>query len=462
MIDVKHFAKGLKDKPVAVFGIGKSNLAVIHALRKAHIDVVAGDDNPENITEAVKAGAKGGLMESNFSQYACLVLAPGVPLHFPQPHAVVKKAQAAGIEIICDVEILSRLHHGRQTVAITGTNGKSTTTALVGHILKKCNVEAEVGGNIGHAVLDLDMPPHEGAFVIEMSSYQIDLCPTFAPDIAVHLNLTPDHLDRHGTLDGYYQAKKKLFHGAGSAIIGVDDEYSQRMAQEVMAAGTRQVYPVSVLRPVPGGVYVLDGVLYDAMFDEAEKIDDLDDLDIKTLPGQHNHQNAAAAYAAARMMGIPPHKIMQAMRSFPGLPHRQFVCREINDISYINDSKATNAAAAEKALACYSHIFWIVGGKPKEGGLEGLDSYSERIAHAFTIGEAMEDFSRWLEKHNVAVTRCGTLERAVMEAHKQAQGQGHGVVLLSPACASFDQFKSFEHRGDDFMRLVAALEESPV
>ncbi len=456
MIDVKHFAKGLKDKPVAVFGIGKSNLAVIHALQKARVTVVAGDDDPENVKQAVEAGAKDGLLDSDFSQYACLVLAPGVPLHFPQPHAVVKKAQAAGIEIICDVEILSRLHHGRQTVAITGTNGKSTTTALVGHILKKCNIEAEVGGNIGHAVLDLDMPPYEGAFVIEMSSYQIDLCLTFVADIAVHLNLTPDHLDRHGTLDGYYQAKKNLFRGTGAAIIGVDDEYSQRMAQEVMATGTRQVYPLSVLRPVPGGVYVLDGVLYDAMFGEAEKIDD---LDIKTLPGQHNHQNAAAAYAVARMMGIPPHKITQTMCSFPGLPHRQFVSREISNISYINDSKATNAAAAEKALACYSNIFWIVGGKPKEGGLEGLGPYMERIAQAFTIGEAMEDFSGWLEKHNVAVTRCGTLERAVLEAHQQAQAQGRGVVLLSPACASFDQFKSFEQRGDEFTRLVTALEE---
>ena len=457
MIDIKHFAKGLNEKPVAVFGIGKSNLAVIHALHKAHVTVVAGDDMPENIAEAVKAGAKDGLMESDFSQYACLILAPGVPLYFPTPHAVVKKARAASIEIICDVEILARLNHHRQTIAITGTNGKSTTTALIGHILKKCNVETEVGGNIGNAVLDLDMPPSEGAFVIEMSSYQIDLCPTFAPDIAVHLNLTPDHLDRHGDIEGYFQAKKGLFKGIGSAIIGVDDEFSARMALEVAQDGVRQVYPVSVLRPVVGGVYVLNGALYDAMFGEPEKIDD---LDTATLPGLHNHQNAAVAYAAVRMMGVPPHRILHAMRSFPGLPHRQYRVREINGIPYINDSKATNAAAAEKALACYNNIFWIVGGKPKEGGLEGLDPYMERIAQAFTIGEAMDDFSQWLEARAVKVTRAGTLDEAVQSAHRDAQAQGHGVVLLSPACASFDQFKSFEHRGEEFATLVHKLKEA--
>jgi len=454
MIDVKHFAKGLQDKPVAVFGIGKSNLGVIHALHKVRVKMIAGDDNPANVDEAIKAGAEGGLIDSDFSQYACLILAPGVPLYFPKPHDVVKKARAANIEIICDVEILARLNHHRQTVAITGTNGKSTTTALIGHILQKCNVETEVGGNIGNAVLDLDMPPQEGAFVIEMSSYQVDLCPTFTPEIAVHLNLTPDHLDRHGDIEGYYQAKKGLFKGAGTAIIGVDDEQSARMALEVAAAGTRIVHPISVLQPVEGGVHVLNGTLYDAMFGDAEKVAD---LDIETLPGLHNHQNAAAAYAAVRMMGVPPHRIIHAMRSFPGLPHRQYRVREINGIAYINDSKATNAAAAEKALACYNNIFWIVGGKPKEGGLEGLDPYMERIAHAFTIGEAMDEFSQWLEARAVKVTRCETLNKAVEAAHAAAQAEAHGVVLLSPACASFDQFKSFEHRGDEFATAVHKL-----
>ena len=456
MINVAHFAKGLKDKPVAVFGIGKSNLAVIQALVKAHVTVVAGDDEAGNVQQAVAAGAQSGLMESDFSQYACLVLAPGVPLHFPAPHDVVNKARAAGLEIICDIEILHRLNHGRQTIGVTGTNGKSTTTALIGHILKACNVETEVGGNIGQAVLGLDMPPYEGAFVIEMSSYQIDLCPSFVPDIALHLNLTPDHLDRHGSLAGYYQAKKNMFRGAGAAIIGVDDEDSLRMALEVAAAGTRQVFPISVLRPVEGGVYVLDGVLYDAMFGPPQK---QADMTMAALPGSHNHQNAAAAYAAARMMGVPAGKIIHAMQSFPGLAHRQYPVREINSVTYINDSKATNAAAAEKALACYRDIFWIAGGKAKEGGLGGLESYMGRIAGAFTIGDAMEEFSLWLEKQGVAVTRCETLARAVPAAHEAAQKLGRGVVLLSPACASFDQFQNFEERGDAFTALVLALKE---
>lgn len=454
MINLAPFAKTLNSKPVAIFGLGRSNMAAVKSLVKAGVRVVVGDDNADNIAQAIKEGAQAGLLESDFNEYACLILAPGVPLYFPTPAEAVKKARAAGIEIICDVEILARLHHGRQTVAITGTNGKSTTTALLGHILKKCNVETEIGGNIGVPVLGLDMPPHEGAFVIEMSSYQIDLCPAYVPDIAVHLNLTPDHLDRHGDIEGYYQAKKGLFKGVGTAIMGVDDEYSMRMHSEVTAMGQRSVFALSVLKPVATGVYVLNGALYDAMFGEAEKIDD---LNVATLPGLHNQQNAAAAYAAARMMGIPPHKIIHAMRSFPGLAHRQYMTRNIAGIAYINDSKATNAAAAEKALACYNDIFWIVGGKAKDGGLNGLEPYMSRIAQAFTIGAAAEEFSIWLKNRNVAVKRCDTLERAVMAAHEAAQGQGHGVVLLSPACASFDQFRDFEQRGEQFTALVNDL-----
>lgn len=458
MIRTDAFVKTLQGKPVAVFGIGKSNLAVVHSLVKAGATVCAGDDNPANIDEAVKLGAQSGLMESDFSAYACLILAPGVPLHFPEPHDVVERARTAGIEIICDVEILHRLHHGRQVIAITGTNGKSTTTTLTGHILTSCGIETEIGGNIGAPVLSLEMPPHEGAFVIEMSSYQVDLSPTFAPDIAVHLNLTPDHIDRHGSMEGYYQAKKNLFRGNGAAIIAVDDDGSRRMADEVRAAGQRDVYSVSVTTPVAGGVYVLNGALYDAMFDDARKIAD---LDIPTLAGLHNHQNAAAAYAAVRMMGVPPDKIIHAMRSFPGLAHRQYPVCKINDVTYINDSKATNADATARALACYNDIYWIVGGRPKEGGLDGLDSYMSRIRHAFVIGEAMDDFSAWLEARDVAVTRARVLDEATLHAHRLAQSDGGGVVLLSPACASLDQFENFEKRGDRFVEIVNFLKERP-
>ncbi|HEY0900807.1 MAG TPA: UDP-N-acetylmuramoyl-L-alanine--D-glutamate ligase [Micavibrio sp.] len=465
-MNLKAYARTLHNKPVAVFGIGRSNLAVIKALVAAGVPVVVGDDHADNMVQALAAGAQAGLMESDFTQYAALVLAPGVPLHFPTPHEVVQKARAAGIEIICDVEILSRLRHGRQTAAITGTNGKSTTTALLGHVLKTCHIDVAVGGNIGHAVLDLDMPAQDGAFVIEMSSYQIDLCPTFAPDIAVHLNLTPDHIDRHGDMEGYYQAKKNLFRGPGAAIIGVDDDFSARMHAEVQAAGTRSVFAVSVQKPVQQGVYVQEGVLYDAMFGAAEDgaedgAQKVADLNMPALPGLHNQQNAAAVYAAARMMGLPAGKIIHAMHSFPGLAHRQYRLRTINDIAYVNDSKATNADATAKALACYHNIFWIVGGKPKEGGLEGLQPYLDRIAVAFTIGEAAAEFTAWLYERKVHVTRCDTLDQAVAAAHQAAQNAnknaGHGVVLLSPACASFDQFRDFEQRGDKFADLVNEL-----
>lgn len=454
MINAHAYAKQIKGKTVAVFGIGKSNLAVIKALVHEHVTVIAGDDKQDNIDKAVAIGAVGGLMECEWSTLACLVLAPGVPLHFPEPHPVVQKARAAGVEILCDVEILHRLHHHRQTVGITGTNGKSTTTALVGHILECCNVEAEVGGNIGHAVFDLDMPPAEGAFVIEMSSYQIDLCPTFAPDIAVHLNLTPDHLDRHGDMAGYYQAKRNIFRGAGVAIIGIDDEWSAKMARDVAQQGERDVIQISVCEPVERGVYILDGILFDSMFGEAEKIAT---LNIGSLMGQHNAQNMAAAYAAIRMMGISSDKIIKAMKTFPGLPHRQFMVRRIGDVSYINDSKATNAEAAAKALACYQDVFWIAGGQPKEGGLAGTEIFANRIRNVYLIGAAADDFAVTLEKNNIPFSKCDVLDEAVTRAHHDAQKAGKGTVLLSPACASFDQFKNFEERGDVFTSLVQEL-----
>lgn len=456
MITTHHFAKNLKGKAVAVFGIGKSNLAIIKSLVHEHVTVIAGDDNAQNIEQAVSLGAHSGLMDSDWSSFACLILAPGVPLYYPNPHPAVEKARAAGIEILCDVEVLHRLQHHRQTVGVTGTNGKSTTTALIGHILQRCNVNVEVGGNIGNAVFDLDMPPTDGAFVIEMSSYQIDLCPTFCPDIAVHLNLTPDHLDRHGDMEGYYQAKKKMFGGKGAAIIGVDDQWSQRMAKEIKAKGERDVFAVSVRAPVEEGVYVLEDVLYDSMFGKVERITS---LSFDALPGLHNAQNMAAAYAVVRMMGVAPDKIMKAMKSFPGLPHRQFRVRVINNIPYINDSKATNAEAAAKALACYDDIFWLVGGQPKEGGLIGTEPYLDRIKKAYLIGQATEEFAAWLESRKVLHEKCDTLDNALHQAHKDAQANGKGTVLLSPACASFDQFKNFEERGRKFAALVGKLEE---
>lgn len=462
MIDLKDYAASLNQKPVAVFGLGLSGLSAIRALIAAGIKVIAWDDQDSRRADAEKAGAEiRDLQQADFSIFAVLVLAPGIPLSFPEPHPVVLQAREAGIAIVGDIELLHLSGHGRKTIGITGTNGKSTTTALIGHVLKRCGIDTVVAGNIGHAALDIDLPQREqSAIVLELSSYQLDLCTNFTPDIAIHLNLTPDHIDRHGDLAGYIDAKMRIFNGKGAAIIGIDDGPSLQMMERVQKAGKREVFLVSTTMRLTGGVFVENGILFDAMSGPAVEIGSLAALN--TLPGVHNHQNIAAAYVAARLMGLHPELILKAMESYPGLPHRLFMIRHINGVGYINDSKATNADAAGKALACYKNIYWILGGKPKAGGLDGLEPYMDRIVQAYVIGEAMDDFSLWLKNHGVAFTRSETLDRAVADAHTLAQknrGQpgGAGVVLLSPACASFDQFQSFEHRGRVFTDLVLAL-----
>lgn len=461
MIDVSAFAQTLNGRPVAVFGLGVSNIAAIAALHAAGVTTAAWDDSADNRDAAARAGAElRDLMAEDLSAYACLVLAPGVPLHHPAPHPVVEKARAEGLEIICDIEIFARARVPRPVIAITGTNGKSTTTALIGHILNESGRGAAVGGNIGTPVLALDLPAATGAIVLEISSFQMDLCPTFAPHIAVHLNFSRDHIDRHGDMDGYIAAKEALFRGAGHGVIGVDDDWSRAMFDR-LSAGARTLCPVAVTRKPDNGIYVENGQLFDARDGVAETGIS---LDIRTLPGTHNQQNAAAAYAACRLWGIAAEAIVAAMKTFPGLPHRQYLVRVINGVPYINDSKATNADAAMRALACYRRIYWIAGGKPKEGGLSGTEPYLERVAHAFLIGEAADDFAAWLKKYDVAFTICHTLDFAVQAAHKAAQDDrgapgGVGTVLLSPACASFDQFKNFEERGDRFTAYVQALPE---
>jgi UDP-N-acetylmuramoylalanine--D-glutamate ligase len=276
------------------------------------------------------------------------------------------------------------------------------------------------------------------------------------------MNLTADHIDRHGDLAGYIEAKMRISNGAGDAVIGVDDAPSLQMMERVETANTRRVHPVSSGKVLTHGIYVQNGKLFDAMHGPAAEIGDVHA--IKTLNGVHNHQNIAAAYAVARLMGLAPQVIVKAIESYPGLSHRMFIVRHINGVGYIDDSKATNADAAGKALACHKNIYWIVGGRAKEGGLDGLEPLMDRIAHAFVIGEAADDFCLWFKNHGVAHTRSETLDRAVADAQLQAQANrglpgGDGVVLLSPACASFDQFKSFEHRGRVFTDLVNALEE---
>ncbi|MEM6903982.1 MAG: UDP-N-acetylmuramoyl-L-alanine--D-glutamate ligase, partial [Pseudomonadota bacterium] len=339
----------------------------------------------------------------------------------------------------------------------TGTNGKSTTTALINHILTtaKPDWQALMGGNIGRPVLDLPMPKNGQPVVLELSSYQLDLTVNGVFSVACLLNVTPDHLDRHGGMEGYIAAKKRIFRRgalAQHAVVGIDTAPTGTVATELERSGHWKVTRITSEGRLDGGVYVLNGVLYDDLdgFDEA--ICDL--MPIETLPGQHNWQNAAAAFAVCRRLGLEADEIAPAIATFPGLEHRQQIVGRYKKITFVNDSKATNADAASKALASYANIFWIAGGKAKDGGLNGLEGLMDRVKHAFLIGEAANDFAKWCDgKVDATVTK--TMDKAVAEAAAMAVAtRKPSVVLLSPACASFDQFDSFEQRGEVFARSV--------
>ncbi|HEX2760717.1 MAG TPA: UDP-N-acetylmuramoyl-L-alanine--D-glutamate ligase, partial [Rhizomicrobium sp.] len=344
-------------------------------------------------------------------------------------------------------------------IAITGTNGKSTTTALVGHILNQCGFSAQIGGNIGKSVLELAPPSAKTIYVLEMSSFQIDLTPGLTPDVAVLSNLTPDHIDRHGTMENYAAIKARLMKQTardGQVVIGVDDSYTSAIFTQVAAAGRAQAHPVSVGKILGRGIFVVDGALYDAMGARAIKVMDM--AAATHLPGAHNWQNAALAYGAVRPFISDMKAIAAAIASFPGLAHRMEDVGHIGKTAFINDSKATNADATARALAVYPDIFWIAGGKPKEGGIESLSGYFPRIRKAYLIGEAAAQFARTLDG-KAPYEMAGVLETAVTHAAADAAAStvAAPIVLLSPACASYDQFKDFEQRGDTFRNLVARL-----
>lgn len=458
MIPATSFDKRL----VAVFGLGKSGLSTVRALEAGGARVVAWDDGEARRAEAAAAGVTlEDLTKRGWSDIAALVLSPGVPLTHPAPHPTVLLAQAAGVEVIGDVELFYRavraLVPAARIVGITGTNGKSTTTALIGHMVKRCGDNAQVGGNIGKPVLELDLPTATSVYVIELSSYQIDLAPSFTPNIGVLLNVTPDHIDRHGTIENYAAVKARLFAHQGegdTAVIGVDDVYSASICTDVGAKRAATVVPVSIGKTLGRGVYVLGGQLYDSTSAQTQAAGALDGL--RTLAGAHNWQNAAVAYAVGRALGYSRDKILDAFETFPGLAHRMEIVAEEDGVRYVNDSKATNADAASKALATYDNIYWIIGGKSKEGGIETLAEYFPRLRRAYLIGAAADEFALTL-KGKVDYVQAQTLDRAVEAAARdadEADGSALRVVLLSPACASFDQFANFEQRGEAFRTSV--------
>ena len=457
MIPVTAFA----GRKVAVFGLGGSGLASASALFAGGADVIGWDDDPGRIAHATQAGIPtADLRAVDWSRIAALVLAPGVPLTHPAPHWTVGLARAAGVEVIGDIELFCRerrrLAPDSIFVAITGTNGKSTTTALTAHLLASAGYETELGGNIGTAILSLAPPQQDRAHVIECSSYQIDLAPTLDPRIGILLNVSEDHLDRHGTLAEYAAVKERLVARAQhTAVVGVDDKWCQAAADHIAQAG-RNVVRISVRRPLADGIYVESEQIMRASGGTARPIALLGG--IGSLRGVHNAQNAACAAAAALAVGLDPKAIQQGLWSFPGLAHRMEEIGRKGDILFVNDSKATNADAAARALACFTDIFWIAGGKPKTGGITSLTEFFPRIRKAYLIGEAAQDFAATLDgKVEHAIVE--TLDRAVAEAATDAEASGlkTAVVLLSPACASFDQHRNFEVRGDRFRELVRAL-----
>tara|TARA_R110002020_G_scaffold47690_7_gene135717 strand:- start:1534 stop:2940 length:1407 start_codon:yes stop_codon:yes gene_type:complete len=456
MIPVTTFA----GRKVALFGLGGSGLATAQALVAGGAEVTAWDDNPDSVARAAQAGIPtGDLRGLDWSAQAALVLSPGVPLTHPKPHWSVDLARTAGVGIIGDVELFVRERRVHAPdcpfIAITGTNGKSTTTALIAHILKASGRDTQLGGNIGTAILTLDPPKAERYFVVECSSYQIDLAPTLDPTAGILLNLTPDHLDRHGTMQHYAEIKERLVAGSRTAIVGVDDSFCVLIADRIERAGV-PVRRISKRSVVADGVYAEGSRIFQADGGTSADFVDLDGID--TLKGSHNAQNAAAAIAACRAVGVSADDIRAGLRSFPGLKHRMQPVGRRGRVVFVNDSKATNADAAAPALSSYKRIYWIAGGLPKEGGIASLAPLFPHIMKAYLIGEAAPGFAASLGEA-VAYEISGTLEQAVAHASADAAADGQdAAVLLSPACASFDQYKNFEVRGDAFVSHVATLD----
>jgi UDP-N-acetylmuramoylalanine--D-glutamate ligase len=447
MIRITTFA----GQDVAVFGLGASGNATVAALVAGGARVAAWDDSAAGREASAKAGVPvADLNTADWSKFAALVLAPGVPLTHPEPHWTVSKAKAAGVPVIGDIELFCRERRARcpdvPFIAITGTNGKSTTTALIAHILKEAGKAVQLGGNIGRAVLTLDDLVADNVYVVECSSFQIDLAPSIDPSVGILMNLTPDHLDRHGTMENYASVKERLIAGSAAGVVVVDDDGCRAIAARAAHRG-QKLTRVSTL--TAADVFYRDGKLYRTGV--GEPVASLDG--IGSLRGRHNGENAAAALAALGFAGLRDAEIAQHLKTYPGLAHRMEQIARVGRVLFVNDSKATNAESTEKALSSWPHgIHVILGGKAKDGGIEALRPYFPHIAKAYLIGVASEEFASTLGA-TVPYEQCGTMDVAVAAASQD----GEPVVLLSPACASYDQYKDFEQRGDHFRTLVSAL-----
>ncbi|WP_068299645.1 UDP-N-acetylmuramoyl-L-alanine--D-glutamate ligase [Pararhodobacter sp. CCB-MM2] len=459
MIAVQGF-EGLK---VGVLGLGRSGLATCAALKAGGAEVCAWDDSPEG---RAKAEAEGFTpvdltRQTAMENLAALITSPGIPHLYPAPHPVIAAALAAGVPVDNDISLFFRAladsDEAPKVICVTGSNGKSTTTALIAHLLAEAGREVRMAGNIGTGVLSIDLPDEEGVVVLELSSYQTDLARHLAPDVAVFTNLSPDHLDRHGGMGGYFAAKRRLFtEGAPSrAVIGVDETEGQYLAMQ-LAEGPddSRVIRISSGQKLQGqgwSVFARKGFLSE--WRNGRQVASIDLRPIAGLPGAHNHQNACAAYAAVRALGLAPRIIEGGLASFQGLPHRSQLIGERDGVKFVNDSKATNVDSAAKALQAFPKVRWIAGGLGKDGGIAALAPHLGSVTKAYMIGHSARDFALQLGQtpHEI----CETMERAVARAAEEAEpGE---VVLLAPAAASFDQYPNFEKRGDHFAALVQDL-----
>jgi UDP-N-acetylmuramoylalanine--D-glutamate ligase len=453
-------AQTFHGKSVALFGLGGSGIATALALKAGGAKVTAWDDNPESVAKAETQGVETkNLREADWRNFDSFLLSPGVPLTHPKPHWTVDLAHAAKVEIIGDIELFVRERRSiapdAPFIAITGTNGKSTTTALIAHVLTSAGRDTQLGGNIGTAVMTLDEPAADRFYVVECSSYQIDLAPTINPTAGILLNLTPDHLDRHGDMAHYSEVKTRLVAGSDAAIIGVDDAHCSGIADALEKQG-RKVIRISKDKALESGYFADGSRLIEAKSGKQRIVADL--AGIGSLRGRHNAQNALAAFAAARAVGLGYEEIKAGFKSFGGLAHRMEQVGRQGNVLFVNDSKATNAEAAAPALSSFPRIYWIAGGLAKEGGIDALKEFFPRLAKAYFIGEAASQFAAVLGEA-APYEISGTLAAAVEHAARDAANDNAGepVVLLSPACASFDQFQNFEKRGDAFRQAVMRL-----
>lgn len=463
MIPVKQ----VDGQRIAVLGLGRSGLATARALRAGGATPVCWDDNPAPRAAAEAEGfACADLSRAGaFEGIAALIVSPGIPHLYPAPNPVVAAALEESVPVDNDIGLFFRSFATRdwdnfdtlpRVVAVTGSNGKSTTAALIHHLLCSAGRPAQLAGNIGRGVLDLEPAVDGEVVVLELSSYQTDLARALTPDIAVFTNLSPDHLDRHGGIGGYFAAKRRLFAEGGPdrAVIGVDEDAGRYLANQMAEGpGDDRVIRVSVSRKLTGTgwqVFARKGFLSE--YRKARQVGSIDLRPIAGLPGAHNHQNACAAYAVARALGLAPRVIEQGLASYPGLPHRSQVLGQIGGVTYVNDSKATNVDSAAKALSAFARIRWICGGLEKEGGLAGLAPQMGNVVKAYVIGREAAQFALQLSGETEICT-----DMATAVARAAAEAEPGDTVLLAPAAASFDQYDNFEQRGEDFTARVAAL-----